>query len=429
MKSTTKLFFSCIILFLSILTSSVYAQTPSCVICGSSSRSGHASSCKYHECHECGANSFAHRDWCKSKGSGSGGSSGGSGGGSVEEIVAGALINYLFAPSNNNNAEADRIAAEKRKTEQAAAEEEARQRAAEQKRINDSISKAKYDTMMKSYKTLDTNHPLGMKPIETSTVKFKTLDAAIETDAKKEQKKLEGDTQTWVEYQKEQFKIRLEQPNYWCKHYYENLEKQKGGEKTLADFFPNKKSTQLEPGDVILVGPSSDQDYFSVKQANLDAWASDNNAYVTHTVTCIKVVDGKRLYLDNQASEGPRIISEDEFQKRYGKRDNSVAELRKTPWGVAQPLNKEEADKLWTKARELSMKNKDNTNPLATNYGLYGNDNMVCSEASWQLLNATGRYQIPFDKKMPLISGIDFTPASFYNKQQYFLITPLDMQK
>ena len=245
----------------------------------------------------------------------------------------------------------------------------------------------------------------------------------------KEQKELETNTQTWVEYQKEQFKIRTEQPNYWCKNYMKNLEQLESGEKTLADYIPSKKSTQLEPGDVILVGPTSDQSYFSVKQANLDAWANDNNAYVTHTVTCVKVVNGIRFYLDNQSTEGPKIITQDEFQKRYGKRDNSVAELRKTPWGVAQPLNEGEAKKLWDKAMELHAKNRDNTNPLMTNYGLYGKDNMLCSESSWQLINSTGRYHIPFDKKIPLASGIDFTPASFFSNQQYFLITLLDMQK
>jgi len=242
-----------------------------------------------------------------------------------------------------------------------------------------------------------------------------------------EQKKMETKTQTWVEYQKEQFNIRIKNPNKWCKKYYENLQKINEG-KTLVDYFPNKKASQLEIGDVILIGPSSDTDYLSVKQANLDAWTNNNNAYVTHTVTCIKIVKGKKMFLDNQATEGPRIISEDEFKKRYSNRETSVAQMRDMPWGVAQPLKKDEGDKLWQLARELTMKNRDNTNPYATNYGLYGNDNMVCSESSWQLMNATGRYQIPFDKHIPRISGIDFSPASFYNSQQYFLITPLNMK-
>lgn len=229
---------------------------------------------------------------------------------------------------------------------------------------------------------------------------------------------------TWVEYQKQQFSIRINQPNYWCKAYYDSLIKMDSS-KSLSSSFPYKKQSQLEVGDVILIGPVDG--FFSSKQANLDAWLNDNNAYVTHTVTCVKIIDGHKLFLDNQSTQGPRIISEDEFNKLYGSRDASVVQMRGTIWGVAQPLNSTEANQLWTTARDMVEKNKLNTDGLFTNYGLYGNNDMVCSESSWALLNATGRYSIPFDKHIPLATGVDFSPASFYNFQQYFLITPLGL--
>jgi hypothetical protein len=238
-----------------------------------------------------------------------------------------------------------------------------------------------------------------------------------------EQKIMESKTQSWVDYQKEQFRIRIEQPNYWCQQYYKNLLKQDSLNGNLEQQMNIKKQSELEVGDVLLVGPGDG--FFSRKQAELDGWLNNNNAYVTHTLTCVKIVKGKKIFLDNQADEGPRLISEDELMKRYGQRDVSVAKMRESLWGVAQPLNDDEAQRLWIQARKMVQENKDNPKGVSTNYGLYGNNDMVCSESSWALMNAAGRYSIPFSYHIPKVSGIAFTPASFYSKQQYFIISPL----
>lgn len=270
--------------------------------------------------------------------------------------------------------------------------------------------------------TSSNSRPRG-EPVTNNSVQSNSLSTVIA----KEQKAMETNTETWVEYQKRQFKIRIEQPNYWCKNYYKELQQLDTAKNPLDTYFPSKKQSQLEVGDVILVGPiESDA---SKLHAKMDGWMNENNASVTHTLTCVKVVDGKRIFLDNQAATGPRLISEEEFLKRYGDRETSVASVRETVWGVAQPLKESEAKDLWELAKKMVDKNKDNTNPLLTEYGLYGTDDMVCSETSWALLNAAGRFKIPFDKHVPLVSGIEFTPASFYNAQQYFLITPLQMGK
>ncbi|MBY0481965.1 MAG: hypothetical protein K2Q21_11455 [Chitinophagaceae bacterium] len=281
----------------------------------------------------------------------------------------------------------------------------------EKQRVELALRVEKYKRLMKAYKFLKDSSSLQYANYQPKKSGLDRLDSS------------------WLVFQQKMIRERLNHENYWCKQYYQNLQKKDSGLNTLGDMIPHKNAGQLEAGDVILIGPTSGNDYFSAKQASLDAWANDNNANVTHTVTCVKVVNGKRMFLDNQATEGPRLISEEEFYKRYQDRETSVASLRQNPWGVAQPLNKDEAEQLWNKARDMAQKNRDNTNPLATNYGLYGNDNMVCSESSWQLMNATGRYHIPFSKSMPLITGIDFSPASFYSNQQYFLITPLQMSK
>ncbi|MDO9256591.1 MAG: hypothetical protein Q7U54_13820 [Bacteroidales bacterium] len=291
--------------------------------------------------------------------------------------------------------------------------------------------------MMKSYKILDN----GVKEL-----KYKGLiDEKPKWDPSvvvlSEQALLDTNTQTWVEYQRELFKIRLEQPNYWCKKYYEDLVRQDSLIKTNHASkimpVPPIKVSELQPGDVILIGDGM------TAQAGLDAFINENDANYNHTVTCIKVVNGKRFYLDNTAGEGTRIITQEQFVDRYGARTSSVAQMRGKgdAWGVAQPLNEVEAKRLWDKAMELNAKNRDNVkynsyprnnqvnmNLLGnTNYGIMGDDNLVCSEASWMLINATGRYQIPGFKNNKLISklGVEFSPASFDNTKQYFLITPL----
>ena len=133
--------------------------------------------------------------------------------------------------------------------------------------------------------------------------------------------------------------------------------------------------------------------------------------------------------MDNQSVEGPRIKTEGEIEKEYGTRPMDVA--RPAELGIAQPLSKAEGAKLWAAARELgilelaSEPRKAGNFVDKSNYGLYGDDNMVCSEASrWALIKA-GR-QIPTtDSPFKKLLGVYFGPANFYSQEQYFLISPL----
>jgi tetratricopeptide (TPR) repeat protein len=191
-----------------------------------------------------------------------------------------------------------------------------------------------------------------------------------------------------------------------------------------------KKLDDVNVGDVILVGPNGDS-WFSKKQAYADALISDANARVTHTLTCVKVTkEGKRIFMDNQGDEGPRMISEAEFKIKYEGRQKHVASMKNEPFGVATPVSVKEADSIWQMARRLVQKNKDNENGWMgkNNYGLWGDDQLVCSEASWMLVNVTGRYKIPVSNfLLSKIGGIDFTPASFFKDTKYFLITKFEM--
>lgn len=413
-------------------------------------------------CVECGGMNGNHKTWCKYynppvKSSSSSTSSSSSNLTIPQQAVLGAfqiLLNNVFA-SPTKKTEQDKVRLQQEEEEQ---NRIAALRAAALKRYNDSIQQMQHDKMMKSYKILDN----GVRDLTYKGL----IDVKPAWDPSvvvlSEQKMLDNNTQTWVEYQREQFKIRLQQPNYWCKKYHEDLMRQdsliNAQLNSEIPHVPTIKLSEIQPGDVILIGPTDS--WISRRQAKIDASINDNNANLTHTVTCVKVVNGKRFYMDNQLGEGPRIIDETTFKERYKNRDSEIAQIRGKGdnWGVAQPLNKEEAQKLWDKSMELNKKNRENVkyNPdypipnynqsksnsnsdpntyeakfkVGTNYGIYGDDNMVCSESSWMLVNATGRYQIPeMNSEIMSHAGVKFSPATFYNEQQYFLITPLNYNK
>ena len=201
---------------------------------------------------------------------------------------------------------------------------------------------------------------------------------------------------------------------------------------------PDKMFSQLQPGDVLLVAPEDDPKtgafwtgHYIRLFDKLTSWEWDS--YASHSCIYLKEVKGVRFFLDNIPGEGPRIKTEDEIINEYGERYIDVARARRP--GVAQPVSKMDAEKLWAAARELGVKqlnsNLENLGGFIeqtmnwTNYGLYGKDNMVCSEASRFVLLKVG-LDIP-DTHSPFkkLLGIYFGPANFYSSEQYFLITPL----
>jgi len=407
MKHIIKILFSTV-LFVALLLNitNVIAQNCVCAICGVScsviAQSGHATTCKYYVAPTT-----------------SGSSNSSSSGPSIYDNLGnyGSIVisNYF-----KNKAANDKKALEAKGKADELAAKNAAIKAAEDKRLKDAKDQADYLKMMESYKTLNGSQNMNVKTLSNTDVKFKALDEP--TDAMKEQEKMETNTQTWVEYQKEQFKIRLEQPNYWCQHYYENLEKNDTAKMPL----PYKKFNELQPGDVLLFAPKSGDLGGAVVAdvSNFGQESQESNA--SHTVTYLKVVNGKKIFLDNQLGEGPQIISEDQLIKKYEGHDAQVAKL--SQFGIAQPLNPKEAQMLYEKALELAKKNLESEKLGKNNYG-FGKGNLVCSSASWTLITSTGR-ELPLSKSwVSTATGVNFSPADFYAYKQYFLITPLDMSK
>jgi hypothetical protein len=230
-------------------------------------------------------------------------------------------------------------------------------------------------------------------------------------EAKTEQVWFENMNADWMEKQRQLIDQRLREPNKWCSGIHGSL-------LGKAPPLPYKKFDKLQTGDVLLIAggwPITAADNFL---------SGDKVSDSSHTVSYLKEVNGKKLFLDNQPGKGPRIISEEVFLEKYGHRGGQVARL------IGQPLNEQESKQLFTASVEMAQKNrKEIANKwFGTNYGTWGKDNVVCSEADWALLKATGR-EIPKSGDQTKVElGIDFSPADYRN-QQYFLVTPLSMPK
>ena len=245
----------------------------------------------------------------------------------------------------------------------------------------------------------------------------------------KEQQKFDKLNAEWTKAQKGAIQQRLQKANGWSDAIYNSLKKNESP-------LPYKKFEELESGDVILFSPKMEEDLtidkITGKIINMaDKIASGlKTSEASHSITYLKEENGKKLFLDNNPGQGPQIITEDALLLKYIDRDARVAKL--SNYGIAQPLNKGEADKLYKAAKEMEAKNisakmeKSGNLFDNTNYGIT-KENIVCSEASWMLLKYTGR-------KMPLTKswvaktvGIDFSPSDFYDNTQYFLVTPLSL--
>lgn len=236
-----------------------------------------------------------------------------------------------------------------------------------------------------------------------------------EPEARLEQVEYANMNDRWVLNQRHLIEQRLKDPNPYASKIYRSL-------RANAPPPPTEKNyNNLQPGDVLLFSPDDTKSFLT----NLgDILSSATPSPAAHTVLYLKEVNGKKLFLDNTPEKGSHVISEDEFLRTYSRRDALLA-------SVAQPLTKDEADKLWDAARERIMKEsviqqkKDGNIVDQTGYGLFGNDNMVCSETSrWALVQA-GRNIPESGSPLKRLLGIHYGPANFFSDDYNFMITPL----
>jgi hypothetical protein len=293
----------------------------------------------------------------------------------------------------------------------AAAREQDKQRQKEQKEKELEIARQKMfdeekDRLLGTLKGTGSG-ALGLKAVSDKG----TLNSAPgDPKVLQEQTEFENMNADWMKKQRLLVERRLREPNKYASAIYKSL-------KTNAPPPPWKTFNELQPGDVLLIEGSA------IAYVDNKLSAGNNTSRASHTVIYLKEVNGKKLFLDNQPFEGPRIISEDEFLKLYGPRKAQVAKL-------AQPLNEKEGKQLFAAAVEMAQKNrKEIANNwfgiplLDTNYGAWGKENVVCSESDWALINATGRNIPKSGDRIKVNLGVDFSPADYRNSQ-YFLVTP-----
>ncbi len=255
---------------------------------------------------------------------------------------------------------------------------------------------------------------------------------SIPMDLRVQQEQAEFDRMNgvWMGKQKQLIEQRLKEENRWASAFYASL-------KTGATPLPDKKFSELQPGDVLLISPDGAVGEF-IRDA--DRLTSDaKNSPASHTVLFLKEVNGKKLFLDQTPNKlgvvdttginGSHIITEDVFLKTYGKREAQVARSV----GLAQPVSEEQAAKLWAAAEELAIKGlkKQQSGTLIrkTNYGPYGEDNMVCSEAARLVLVKAG-WKIPVTTSISKkLAGIEYGPSDFYGDRQNFIVSPLALPK
>ncbi len=266
------------------------------------------------------------------------------------------------------------------------------------------------------------NQILGsFKGASTETLELKTNFDEVTQDSKpadpavaEEQDEFEKRNAEWVKKQRMLIEQRLKEPNKYASAIYKSL-------KTNAPPLPYKTFDELQPGDVLLF------DGELIAAAD-NALSSGTSSRAAHTVLYLREINGKKYFMDNQPLQGPHIISEDDFLRLYSSRDTQVAKL-------AQPLNSKESEQLFSAAVEMAQKNRKEimnnwfgTPLLDTNYGPWGKENVVCSEADWALINAAGRNIPKSGDQTKIKLGINYSPADFANSQ-FFLVTNFIMPK
>lgn len=243
--------------------------------------------------------------------------------------------------------------------------------------------------------------------------------------AVREQAEFEKMNDEWVRKQNELIGQRLKEPNRYAAEAYRSLKM------NAPPPLVTKEYDGLEPGDVILIHGDGVSKSITWVDGALSQGEKQSNA--SHTVIYLKTVNGKKYFLDNQRNEGPRVISEDLFLETYGShREEGVgrgAEVAKLPARLAQPLRQDQGEALFKAAVEMAQRNNQDVvqnlkrGSSDTHYGVRDGD-IVCSEASWALINQVGIGRLAIPETPDLLKrklGVSFSPADFKNSPYFFV--------
>ncbi len=134
----------------------------------------------------------------------------------------------------------------------------------------------------------------------------------------------------------------------------------------------------LKAGEIILVNSEKPGGFADLVQGFLDRKISGrrHRAPASHAFVYLGMSGGSRLFLDNQWREGPRIIGETEFRQRYSHRQLFTAR-------PTMPLDGTELFRAavdYARSNEAAIKRGHGF--FGTKYGVFGKDNLVCSETA-----------------------------------------------
>lgn len=188
-----------------------------------------------------------------------------------------------------------------------------------------------------------------------------------------------------------------------------------------------KRFDDLRVGDVLLLRQPDDMlslDFYKAGWIIIvdKALSASLRPHASHTFLFVKEVAGVKLFLDNMPGQGTRVKTEAQIMAEYGSYGLDVA----------RPLGAVDADKLWAASSELGVRSlaelaRRSGNKIdTTDYGPFGDDDMVCSETSrWALMKAGLVIPETRSRIKREVAGVDFGPADFYVDTDHFLVTPL----
>jgi len=191
-----------------------------------------------------------------------------------------------------------------------------------------------------------------------------------------------------------------------------------------------KRFDNLKIGDVLLCRQPADKTslgfYTSAMIIGTDQYFTESGFTrngASHVFMLVKEVDGVKLFLDNMPGQGTRIKTEAQV----------TAEYANVGLDVARPLSRFDADLLWGAARQYGIRSQKEFAARAdnwvdtTDYGVWGNDDMVCSETMrWALVKAGMIIPESSSWAKRNLKTIGYGPADFYEDSRHFLITPIE---
>ena len=185
----------------------------------------------------------------------------------------------------------------------------------------------------------------------------------------------------------------------------------------------------LKAGEIILVNSEKPGGFADLVQGFLDRKISGrrHRAPASHAFVYLGMSGGSRLFLDNQLGEGPRIIGETEFRQRYSHRQLFTAR-------PTMPLDGTELFRAavdYARSNEAAIKRGHGL--FGTKYGVFGKDNLVCSETALFAVARASKgalasltHDLRAKKRFDIIQ---VTPGDIYDQDGngYFTVRPLQL--